>query len=103
MATRLKIPFFCMAIKRGFTRWLQYRYLTLGMTLWAKMHFYLLLTHKFFFGIYKRTEIKLIKNVTFCLGTKVFVLCNFCFEKYCLFLTLTNQIAKREALRLKCN
>lgn len=101
MASRLKIPFLSMGVIRSFTCWLQYRYLTFGKTLWAKMHFNFCLSHNFLFSVHKRTKIKLVKNITFSLGFKVFKLCNFCFEKHYLFVARTNSIAKSKAVGLK--
>lgn len=103
MANRLvKIAFGVSVIIR-LSSWLKYRYYSLSKTLWAKMHSHLRVTHSLLLRIHKRTRIKLVENITFRLGIKVFVLCNFCFEKHCFFFTLTDHVTEREALRLKCN
>gem|GEM_PF-2259248 len=93
----------CVCIVRSVTSGLKYRYYTLGMTVWAKMHRYLRISHGLVLGVNKRTRFKLIQNITFSLGFKIFELCNFCFEKHYLFVARANSIAKSKAVGLKCD
>ncbi|KPU02852.1 hypothetical protein AN697_20920 [Enterobacter cloacae subsp. cloacae] len=80
---------------------MKYRFYIFGIAKWAKFHSYLAAAHKLVFRINKRTRIKLFKNITFSLGTKIFELCNFCFEMRYLFLAKADHIAKRKAIHLE--
>ena len=80
---------------------MKYRFYIFGITKWAQMHSYFFSTHNFIFRVNKSTRVKLIKDISFYLGTKIFKLCNFCFEMHHLFITKADRIAKREAFCLK--
>ena len=100
MTSTLMKVFTRMRVIGRITSGLKYRYYSLGITLWAKMHCYFRFTHDLLLGINKRTRIKLIQHIALRLGFKVFELCNFCFERYGFFLIRACQLNERHAFTL---
>ncbi|QXC99353.1 hypothetical protein MKleb_3853 [Klebsiella sp. PL-2018] len=82
---------------------LKQRYSLFLIATWACIHGNLRTIHSNLLRINQRTRFSLVKFITFRLAFKVFVLCNFCFEKCHFLITKANYIAERKTFSLKSN